>query len=464
MKKTFTIFVALILTIGSLMAQSTLSCDFTVAAKACIQQDVLVAYTGGAAATATYTWHFDGGIIISGAGQGPYHVKWETTGEKHLTLTIVQEGNTCTANRTIVIITQPELYYMTGGGNVVPGGPGVEVGLSGAQTGIIYKLRLNGVYTGVQVSGNSPISFGLMTAPGHYTAVAKVDGCDCTREMEGVAVVTANEPPQVQPICMVTFDTITNHNKIVWNKPASVHISHYNIFRETYQTNEFTKIGEVAYSALSVFLDPSANPLIKSDKYELSVSDSLGNESVRSAYHKTIHLNINPGILGFNLIWNPYEGFDYKTYKIHRKATTGPWLVIDSIAGNITSYTDFYTGSGTMSYYIEVVRPEPCHPLKSGETETVISNTAMAAPLGIATADNTGILVYPNPATDKVIVATSETDQFNAIMSEPDGKIVLNSTISGPKATIDVSAFHRGLYLLKLTSPRFSIVRKIVLI
>jgi len=44
-------------------------------------------------------------------------------------------------------------------------------------------------------------------------------------------------------------------------------------------------------------------------KYEMTVSDSIGNESLKCPYHKTVHLEVSPGVAGFNLIWNPYEGF-----------------------------------------------------------------------------------------------------------------------------------------------------------
>ncbi len=466
MKKIFPIFLLFILIgfPGSAQFPGSLNCEFTVAPTACVNQHVKVLYTGGASVNATYTWNFDGAIIISGSGQGPYYVKWETTGEKHVTLSIQFEGLTCTGTKPVHVILQPAAFNMTGGGAVVPGTPGVIVGLSGSETGIIYKLRLNGQYTGATVIGTGqPISFGPQLVPGNYTVVAKVDGSDCMREMEGVAVVTAVPPPPLQNICMVTFDTATSQNKIVWNKHPGLHIAHYNIFKETYQNNVFTKIGEVPYTSMSVFVDTTSDPLIKSDKFKISVTDSAGHEGEKSLYHKTIHLNINPGIFGFNLIWNHYEGFEFKTYKIHRKHASGAWELIDSIASNVDSYTDFYTAPGITTYYIEVIRLEPCNPsLKNNEILSVISNTAFAAPLGQDENMAEGVLVYPNPATDKITISMPGNISARFELLTLDGRILTNGMINAQRSEIKIADLAKGIYLLRITSDKIAEIRKIV--
>jgi len=464
MKKSYTFILLFVLVALSVKAQNPLNCDFTVAEKACINQEVKVIYTGGAPSNATFLWNFDGAVIISGTGQGTYFIRWETTGEKHVTLSINFEGQTCTATRPVVVIEHPDIFHMTGGGALVAGSPGVGVGLSGSQTGIIYKLRLNGQYNGNVVAGTGQaISFGLQSVPGNYTAVARVDGSDCLREMEGVAVVTASEPPLQQYICMVTFDTTFSKNKIIWNKHPGNHLSHYNIFRETYQNNVFSKIGEVPYSNLSVFIDTTSDPLIKSDKFKISVTDSAGNESEKSPFHKTIHLNINPGTFGFNLIWNHYEGFDFQTYKIHRKHNGGTWEVIDTVAGNVDSYTDWYTASGVATYYIEVIRLEPCNPtLKSDETIRVISNTASAAPLGTEDVSRTGIHIYPNPVTSDLNLVLPGSSVYHVEILRVDGTRVFNREIQGPGTTINLSELENGLYILKISGNNTVLVKKII--
>lgn len=52
-----------------------------------------IKFTGNAPSSAVYHWNFDGGDIISGSGQGPYHVAWKNSGQKNITLNVML--NTC---------------------------------------------------------------------------------------------------------------------------------------------------------------------------------------------------------------------------------------------------------------------------------------------------------------------------------------------------------------------------------
>lgn len=440
-----------------------ITCTFTMMEIACVEQHVKITYTGNATSGDSCFWNVDGGIILQGSGLGPIWVKWLTPGEKHVTVHIQQNGEYCTATEPIVIVEHPAIFHMTGGGSYPTGGVGVPVGLSGSQPGVIYKLRRNWVYTdNTKIGTGNPIEFGLQTEPGTYDCVAKIDGSDCLSEMEGVAVVTITGGAVFQHICMVTFDTTALKNLVVWNKIESSHVSHFNVYRETYQQNHYEKIAEVLYSQMSVYLDLTADPLVKSDKYKLSVTDTAGNEFEKTPHHKTVHLNINPGIYGFNLIWNHYEGFEFLTYKIHRKLGTSPWEVLDSVASNVDSYTDFYTSSGLATYYIEVVRPEPCIPSKTSEYSTVISNIATAAPLGVEEDELSGILIYPNPAREKLFISLPGEGQglFSLEIYRPDGRKVYETQVGYGNTGIDVSGYHSGLYILKVNGNTASIVRK----
>ncbi|NNF01352.1 MAG: PKD domain-containing protein, partial [Bacteroidia bacterium] len=68
----------------------------------CGNQAATVTYTGNATPTAMYTWNFDGAIIVSGAGQGPYQLTWPTAGVKTITLYVFENG--CYSDTTAVTI------------------------------------------------------------------------------------------------------------------------------------------------------------------------------------------------------------------------------------------------------------------------------------------------------------------------------------------------------------------------
>ena len=441
--------------------------SFYLQATACVNQHVPVEYTGYAPPTATYTWDFGGAVIISGSGQGPYWLKWETPGVKVVTLTVHWELQTSTTAHEIHIIPKPEIFEMTGGGIYYPGGDPVPVGLSGSQVNIIYKLRKDAVYTGINIVGTGqPISFGAFTEPGSYSVVAKVDGADCIEEMAGNAVITlGGGPPETPHICMVTFDTLAQKNLIVWNKPETPAISHFNIYKETYVNGSFEKIAEVPYASFSTWIDTGSYPLVKSDRYRLSVTDTLNHESEKSPHHKTIHLNISAGIYGFNLIWNHYEGYEFVTYRIYRKLGTGPFEWLASVASNVDSYTDFYTLPGLATYYIEAVRLEPCNPwLKDNGYISAVSNYATSAPLGIGDKDGAGITVYPNPVTSVLHVDFTEMPEgpVNVKAMSAQGQVVIESIVTAACNSIDLSALSPGIYFLRIEAENFNAVRKVV--
>ncbi|MCD4737496.1 MAG: VCBS repeat-containing protein, partial [Bacteroidales bacterium] len=51
-----------------------------------------ISYSGNASPAATYNWDFDGANYISGTGQGPYEVQWDTSGLKQISLSVVENS------------------------------------------------------------------------------------------------------------------------------------------------------------------------------------------------------------------------------------------------------------------------------------------------------------------------------------------------------------------------------------
>jgi hypothetical protein len=435
----------------------TLNCEFTAANRICVYQETHITYVGNASASAYYHWNFDGGQVLSGSGQGPYIVQWTEPGEKHITLSIEWENMTCNYGKVVIVVHLPLVFHMTGGGSYHAGGDGVIIGLSGSEPDIIYRLYRNGIYTNVHMVGTGEaISFGNQLEPGTYTCKAFVDGSDCFREMEGTAVVTIIDNLPEQHLCMVTYDTLSGHNLLIWNKAQSEYIQHFNLYRETFQNNHYEKIGEVPYSEPGLFIDPTANPLVKSDRYKISITNLEGQESETSAFHKTIHLNINPGIGCYNLIWNSYEGFEFLTYRIHRKINDDPYQVIDSVASNVTSYTDFDAGAGLATYFIEVLRPEPCHPggKSGGYYSSVFSNTAQAVPYGIVDHNDGLIEIYPNPVQDilRIRVYCKKNCYYQYLLIDQSGRLIISGDVYDGYANLDIRSLMSGFYLLAMRS------------
>ena len=109
----FIIFGLILMNQGLHAAPDTLSCTFFVYSKASVGCHVYVTYSGNAGSSATYNWNFDGGVIMSGSGPGPYYIYWLTADTLDIALSVFENG--CSSSTTIVpvIIFPPPVPAFT---------------------------------------------------------------------------------------------------------------------------------------------------------------------------------------------------------------------------------------------------------------------------------------------------------------------------------------------------------------
>ncbi len=90
----------------------------------------------------------------------------------------------------VQLVPAPMVFEVTGGGTFDDDSEGVEVGLSGSETGVNYFLIRDGETTVTEKAGTGdPLSFGLF-GEGVYTAEAINDIAHCSEMMAGEAVVS----------------------------------------------------------------------------------------------------------------------------------------------------------------------------------------------------------------------------------------------------------------------------------
>jgi hypothetical protein len=255
---------------------------------------------------------------------------------------------------------------------------------------------------------------------------------------------------------MVTVDTATNHNMIIWNKPVTTGINFYMIFRETNVTGVYNMIGTQPYSSFSTFIDVNSNASQQPYRYKLAINDNCGFTSLQSNYHQTLHLTISAGMGGaWNLNWNNYEGFAFSTYNIYRGTNNGNMVIINSVANNVNSYTDLTPPGGTVVYMVEAVRPTPCNPTAKqlGFNESTISNIANSGNIGIDEGNsNEFIQIYPNPASGNITITLSHAGLLNAEVEILNslGQVLFRDIQSATTQMIDISGFAQGVYLVRL--------------
>ena len=273
--------------------------------------------------------------------------------------------------------------------------------------------------------------------------------------------------PMSKPDIGLVGVSSSNKNIIVWNKPISMGIESYYIYRETNISNIYEKIGITPYDSLSVFEDKLSFPDEKSNKYKLSILDRSGLESAQSNSHKTVHLSINKGLSTiWNLIWEPYEGFTVTSYNIYRGTKANNMILINSTSGSSTQYSDMSAPEGDVFYQLEVISPNQINPSKVSASLLKLkdfgsTNSSLLAPYNssrsnIATNvlsditelgnDNKGINIYPNPVNNELRIDFEGNVTFEILNLM--GKVVYNGDMIKSKI-VQTSNLESGIYLIK---------------
>ncbi|MCW5907907.1 MAG: PKD domain-containing protein [Chitinophagales bacterium] len=164
---------------------------FTATSPHCIGQNSTITYSGTGTGSATYTWNFDGGTVVSGSGQGPYTVNWATAGTKNVTLTVSETG--CFSNSAVsVVINAIPAATFTASSPVCTGQNSTVTYTGTAPANANYTWNFDGA-TIVSGSGQGPYTVNW-TSSGVKNLTLTVDDNGCVSP-PGSATVTVNDIP-----------------------------------------------------------------------------------------------------------------------------------------------------------------------------------------------------------------------------------------------------------------------------
>ena len=184
----------------------TPTADFTVSdAATCINQPITISYTGSADPTnATFTWGFNGGTAIPGAGAGPHTVSWATAGDK--TVTLLVEENGCSSEQFIQteVVSSPMPPPVV---NCNPTTSSVEFSWNDVPGATAYTVNLISGPAGVQ-SGNTYLVTGLSPGDQVEIEVVAVGDGPCGNSAATASCIAEDCPTvtidinTVAPICL----------------------------------------------------------------------------------------------------------------------------------------------------------------------------------------------------------------------------------------------------------------------
>jgi VCBS repeat-containing protein len=224
-------------------------------------------------------------------------------------------------------------------------------------------------------------------------------------------------------ICYVSSDNVNViKNRIFINDQGNYNVAFYEILKESNVANVYKSIGIINSSDKS-YLDVDSNNTSEAYKYKVRSIDNCGYTSSNSTLHKTILLQSSIAINGsVNLSWSHYEGKAYGTYNIYRKTNQGVFELIGSIASTNNTYNDQTANNlaNRYEYYI-TIEVSSCNTSISGRSMnsvTEIKSNRQVIGTSLSIEDhllNSSVVLYPNPATSKVLIELSNDLELDKI-------------------------------------------------
>jgi hypothetical protein len=265
---------------------------------------------------------------------------------------------------------------------------------------------------------------------------------------------TSPLPTSSQEICSVGLDSLTDKNRIVWEKPIDTGIDSFYVYKEI-ATGIYTKIGAVDNCENGVFIDMNSVPIDSSYSYKIAVLGMCGDTSaLSSTAHETVKLAVSPGAGGvFNLSWNPYVGFPYSTYNLYRGSDPSNIVQLATLPNTAATYQDNTPPAGALFYQIEVVNPNDCDPTKIngyGVSRSNIANNGIAA---LNDEGDISFSIFPNPTNGDLIVSVGEFLLGKVFrLMDGCGRVLMSGTLGDSNQLIHTSELSSGTYYLTIVS------------
>lgn len=407
-------------------------------------------------------------------GVAPYTTVWSngTTGDINSNLSFgiysatVKDANNCMAVRTVYLSENNSADIS---GQVIPAGCGGSDGK---------------IYTDIYVFSGDPIqsiswSNGA-TTPDLLNVPAANYVCTATVANTGCKAIKGWNIPIVKPlrqdICIITVDSVTTTNLLVWEKVQPVGIDYYNIYRETSTQGEYILIDTVESDNISLFNDVIASPVERSWSYKIGAVNACGEEGPLSLAHRTIHLDLlDLGNNSVKVIWNAYEGTNaFTDYIIWRYTTAAGWVQAGTVPASTLTFTDGvdYATPG-LDYMVEFELTDYCTAEKAQDFNTVRSNRErgqFAAGEGVEGASSNGITenylnsiaYYPNPTSDKLTFVQEANEHVTYSIRSLSGQLMQTTQSTQASTVLDLSSLSAGVYLVELQLNDMKITKRVV--
>ena len=452
----------------------------------------------------------DGSITINtvtgGTGTLQYTLNganWQTTSSfsglfaGNYTVT-VKDANGCTGTEDITL-TEPNAFAInTQVGNVLCNGiAGGTLAITAAGGSGTMAYSIDGGYT-FQSSPN----FANLNA-GVYTVLVR-DGASCTGAM-GITITQPNPIVINEGVLNVSCNG-ANDGAFSIIASGGTGIFHYSLNGASYQTlNQFTGLAGGTYT---VYVK-DANNCIQTkyitvqEPILITLHANVTNVACKGGNNGVVDLSVHGGMLGYNFVWSSgstSEDIFNLTAGIYSVVVTDangcvktnsytisepalPLIIngvvtdassfgstdgaIDiTINGGTTPYAYSWSNSSTVADLQNLASGTYTINVTDGNNCTTSNQFTVSSPLGIANVNNVGeqILVYPNPANERVLVESNGLMIQKLVVMNMLGQVVFETQPQNLKCEINTTTFEQGAYFIQIYNDNTVVTKKLKII
>jgi len=333
--------------------------------------------------------------------------------------------------------------------------------------------------------GNSPVTYLWSTTPaqtspnainlsaGIYSVVV-TEGYGCAQ----TATVNISEPfPDAANICMVTVDSLSQNNVIIWDKTSFVNVDSFTVYREI-STNNYQPLATIPFDSLSQYTDTvrtkyfpnTGNPNSGTFRYKIQAVSTCGSSGPISPYHNTIYLLNSGGTFYWTQLYTIEGGINPVTsYVLMRdNFSNGNWTAVSSVSGTQQTIADpLYTVyQTTASWRVETQWGITCSATRNASSSISNKFSNLVTKVDENSFDE-GLSVFPNPSNGVFTIQdkTNSKDKkaiievYNILGEEVHSVVVdfKNETI------LNLIGQSKGVYFLKVKTGKQVLTRRVVI-
>ncbi|MGP8217308.1 MAG: T9SS type A sorting domain-containing protein [Bacteroidia bacterium] len=429
-------------------------------------------------------------LVTASGGTSPYTYNWSTSS------TSADLFNVSAGTYTVVVTDNNGCKDSADASVSNTSGPVITIesvtadSCTSGNTGSINISVTGGTpsYTYLWSDGATTQNVGGLGAGSYNVTVTDAGGCIGTANTQ-----VLNSVPSGVSISIVSVDTESTHNIIVWNKSAMTGVDSLKLYYLNY-LSVWQLIKTVPFSAPDYIVDstPINNPNANTVRYCLTAIGTCGTEEPISAspWQNTTHIyQLTPGTFIWSGTGYLKEGvvLPVISYFLYRdSAGNGSWKAIDSVSGTQNTMNDYVyqanpgnypharwyigavlndsIGAGTV---VPILRPEKIN--NTTTRSNTQHNIALIQGVEQIASPAPAISVYPNPAGQNLnikfnvakaaIARVSIVDVMGRELYSMDN---VRCTVYNAPFTINTGNLSQGVYFVKVTTNSSSQVVKFV--